>query len=1370
MSTDEASETADAGMPRGKRLPLNSRRLTAAHLKQIATAMELPVTGSTDQLRQLIEGKLQTEGHETTNILVVVEETSLVEMKLSLLAEAGVFLETTPLRRAGQDISAEIESLSEALEEVNRQNTELGDLLEQEKRRTAELTERLEELTTEHTTESTGELAGRITELEQALKAEKEKSKQLWCVSCQQVSEHDTVLASKDAEVEALKARNTELEASVSRSTASSIVTGTGTHVPVGSSIEPPGSGSAHRPVSAPKSDSPPILTAKPGRRGKAPPVDPYDGENSEIQFDDWLPALHRAAMWNEWTDEESLVQLAGHLRGRALQEWNLLDGDSKKTFDSAVLVLRDSMDRGSRWLAAQDFRHVFQAEGEPVADLVRRLERTFQMAYGRDRLSAETRGMLLHSQLQEGLCYDLMRSSAVSAAQTYKALVTAAKNEEKRNADLRRRRQYQRADPQRPSKPVEQPGRDRPQLQRQMPRGKVAPENRPGRKCWNCEGTDHLRSQCPHPKKESAGRYPPFTAKQVQSGGTSEDSPKGHDDPLDFLYSSDSGDESHVNLVRVEDKGSEPKCAKVEIQGVPAYGVVDSGADITIIGGELFKRVAATAKLRKKDFKKPDRIPHTYDRRPFQLHGRMDLEIVFDGKVITTPVYIKMDAQEPLLFEGVCRQLGLVSYHRAVERWRGGKSRCKKVQKPSDASAKVPLVRVRLVQSVRILPSQSAVVHVQLEKTRGVGGPLIVEPTRRFEDSNDLRFDHTLVEPGEDGYAQIVLTNPTGITLKLRPGTWVGRALGVEMVTQHSDDDAEDVVPNDAEELVAGNMQAAEGVLVNPEPGVAGVNNVDAESREHFRKEKLSETLADEGSNLPPEERERLHSFLLECHEAFSLEKSERGETDLVELQIDTEDVKACRVMAQELQFELIDGVLFYLDTKYPGRKRAVVPEQLREQIFKEYHSGPMSGHFSGPRLYSTLVRRWWWRGMYTDTMSYCKKCPQCIIVGGTGRINRPPLHPIPVQRAFQIMGVDIMDLPEIEMGNCHVVMFQDFLTKWPMVIPVPDQRAVRLAKLLAEEIVPAFGVPEALLSDSGANLLSHLMMDLCQMLGVRKLNTTSYHPQCDGMVERFNRTLKTMIRKHVDQFGKQWDQYLSGLLWAYRNTPHESTGEKPSFLLFGFDCRSPTEAALLPPDGIDPMNFSDYCQELMLSLSSARETAAKCIRQAQKKYKSQHDKKLVIVNYELGDWVFVKFPHEETGRNRKQSRPWRGPYRIISIDDPDVSVVKVYFSQDPSIQVHLSRVQSCPIDFPAGYYWYGSKRRGPGRPPKWVDSLLSGSIPLYQDGTEPESIPDRDCLELPQENDVQPNPEPAEKIVHPCRYPLWSRSGRAVGTWGVM
>ena len=87
----------------------------------------------------------------------------------------------------------------------------------------------------------------------------------------------------------------------------------------------------------------------------------------------------------------------------------------------------------------------------------------------------------------------------------------------------------------------------------------------------------------------------------------------------------------------------------------------------------------------------------------------------------------------------------------------------------------------------------------------------------------------------------------------------------------------------------------------------------------------------------------------------------------------------------------------------------------------------------------------------------------------------------------------------------------------------------------------------------------------DVCKLLGIKKFNTTAHHPQCNDMVERFNRTLKTMLRKHVSRFVRQWDTYLSGVLWAHRNMPHSSTGEKPSFLLFGFHCHHPTEAATL-------------------------------------------------------------------------------------------------------------------------------------------------------------------------------------------------------------
>ena len=86
--------------------------------------------------------------------------------------------------------------------------------------------------------------------------------------------------------------------------------------------------------------------------------------------------------------------------------------------------------------------------------------------------------------------------------------------------------------------------------------------------------------------------------------------------------------------------------------------------------------------------------------------------------------------------------------------------------------------------------------------------------------------------------------------------------------------------------------------------------------------------------------------------------------------------------------------------------------------------------------------------------------------------------------------------------------------------------------------EIIPVFGVPESLLSERGTNLLSYLMTNVCSLLGIMKLNTTVYHPQCDGLTKRFIRTLKMMIRKHVDVYGKQWDKYLHGMLFAYRNT----------------------------------------------------------------------------------------------------------------------------------------------------------------------------------------------------------------------------------------
>ena len=199
--------------------------------------------------------------------------------------------------------------------------------------------------------------------------------------------------------------------------------------------------------------------------------------------------------------------------------------------------------------------------------------------------------------------------------------------------------------------------------------------------------------------------------------------------------------------------------------------------------------------------------------------------------------------------------------------------------------------------------------------------------------------------------------------------------------------------------------------------------------------------------------------------------------------------------------------------------------------------------------------------------------------------------------------------------------------------------------------------------------------------------------------------------------------------MLWAYRNTPHTSTGEKPSFLLYGVDCRTPTEAAYLPISEVCPINIEAYREELMISLSSARELAATTIQKVQSRYKGNYDRewKTKEPALRIGDWILVHFPQDEVGKTRKLARPWHGPYRVVQNDSPDMTCLKVYFPQHGTIQIHQSRVCRCPLQFPAGYFWYGGRRKGPGRPPKWVDTLLASGRTCTSNSTaEDEGSPD--------------------------------------------
>ena len=384
-------------------------------------------------------------------------------------------------------------------------------------------------------------------------------------------------------------------------------------------------------------------------------------------------------------------------------------------------------------------------------------------------------------------------------------------------------------------------------------------------------------------------------------------------------------------------------------------------------------------------------------------------------------------------------------------------------------------------------------------------------------------------------------------------------------------------------------------------------------------------------------------------------------------------------RIVLESKQYEVIEGVLYHENPAFPGRWCVVVPKDFRTALLEEAHQGRFAGHLAEKKVYDRMRRHLWWRGMKNDEVTFCKACLVCATRKGGRKTFRPPLTPIPVGGPFHRVAVDILQLPLTANGNSYVAVFMDYLTKWPEAFAIPDQKAETIAKLFVENIVCRHGIPEELLSDRGANFLSGLIQETCRLLGVKKINTSGYHPQTDGLVEKFNSTLINMIAKSCDVQDRDWDVHLPYLLFAYRVSSQESTRESPFFLLYGRDARTPTETALSHVRSPYVVDLDEYKEGLLESLTLAWKLASENVEKSQVAQKKAYDRKTKEVDLRAGERVMVRMPSESQGKDWKLARPFHGPYRVLQVTPTNTEVRLVDQPKGESIFVALDRVRRC-------------------------------------------------------------------------------------------
>ena len=173
----------------------------------------------------------------------------------------------------------------------------------------------------------------------------------------------------------------------------------------------------------------------------------------------------------------------------------------------------------------------------------------------------------------------------------------------------------------------------------------------------------------------------------------------------------------------------------------------------------------------------------------------------------------------------------------------------------------------------------------------------------------------------------------------------------------------------------------------------------------------------------------------------------------------------------------------------------------------------------------------------------------------------KKAPLLPLPVGNAFERVAVDILGpFTPSRKGNRYIVVFSDYLIRWCEALPVASAEASVIARLLVDEVIARHGAPNVLLSDRGSNFLSRLVAEVCKIFQIHKANTSSYHPQTDGLVERFNSTLCQSLSMCVAKYLKDWEGYVPLILFAHRTSVSDAIGDSPFYVLYGREPRKAT------------------------------------------------------------------------------------------------------------------------------------------------------------------------------------------------------------------
>ncbi|XP_076053569.1 uncharacterized protein LOC143032587 [Oratosquilla oratoria] len=325
------------------------------------------------------------------------------------------------------------------------------------------------------------------------------------------------------------------------------------------------------------------------------------------------------------------------------------------------------------------------------------------------------------------------------------------------------------------------------------------------------------------------------------------------------------------------------------------------------------------------------------------------------------------------------------------------------------------------------------------------------------------------------------------------------------------------------------------------------------------------------------------------------------------------------------------------------------VIPKPLRQDILSIAHDG-VGGHLGTRKTYAKILSHFYWPKLRRDVSTYCRTCRPCQLVGKPSPSIKPfPLQPIPViKEPFSKITIDCVGpLPKNPHGHQFLLTIIDCATRYPEAIPLRRITAKNVVRALVHFFTQV-GLPTVIQSDQGSNFTSRLFNQVMESLGVRQSRSSAYHPQSQGVVERFHQTLKRILRTFCLETGRDWDEGVDLLLFAIRDSVQESLGYSPFQLVYGHEARGPLKVLKESWISNEPLTpLASYVTKFKDKLHLAISLAHSNLEGAQIKMKHQFDKSKGARDryFKSGDKVLAFLPL----KTNPLQAVYSGPYQVL-------------------------------------------------------------------------------------------------------------------------